>query len=339
MKAFVISEPKTTHITDIPVPSPGPEEVLLQIRTMGLCGTDLNIYRGTNPLVSYPRIPGHEIGATIREIGEEVPEQFATGMPVAVYPGTHCGECSACRQGRYNCCRNNQIFGVQREGAFTEYVVVPYNKLYPSASLSPRELALVEPLAVGVHAAGRAEVQGDEDLVVFGCGMIGLSVIAAATAEGARVIAVDIDRQKLAVAEKAGAAECVDASGTDLHDALRSLTRDEGPLVAVEAVGRPETFRQAVEEVAFAGRVVYIGYASRPVEYDTSLFVKKELDIRGSRNSMPVDFEQAIRLLEQGRIPVDAIVTKTVPFDRIGAVLADWDARPQQVTKIQVQVS
>lgn len=339
MKAFVVDEPKTTRTADIPVPSPGPEEVLLRIRTMGLCGTDLNIYRGANPLVSYPRIPGHEIGATIEETGGAVPDEFAQGMPVAVYPGTHCGECSACRQGRYNCCRNNQIFGVQREGAFTEYVVVPYEKLYPSDSLSPRELALVEPLAVGVHAAGRAALRGDEDVVIFGCGMIGLSVIAAAAAEGSRVIAVDIDPQKLAVAAKAGAAEGVNAADTDVHEALRSLTGEEGPLVAIEAVGRPETFRQAVEEVAYAGRVVYIGYAGRPVEYDTSLFVKKELDIRGSRNSMPVDFENAVRLLEQGRIPVDDIITKTVPFDQIGAVLAEWDARPQQVTKIQVHVS
>lgn len=338
MKAFVISKPKSTHLTEIDMPSPGPEEVLLRIRTMGLCGTDLSIYRGTNPLVSYPRIPGHEIGATIEETSSEVPEGFAPGMPVAVYPGTHCGKCSACRQGRYNCCKDNEVFGVQREGAFTEFITAPYEKLYRSETLSSGELALAEPLAVGVHAAARAEVQPNEAVVIFGCGMIGLSAIAAVAAKKGRVIAVDIDEQKLAVARKSGAAECINSAVSDLSDTLRSLTAGEGPLVAIEAVGLPGTFRQAVEEVAYGGRVIYIGYASQPVEYDTSLFVKKELDIRGSRNSMPVDFENAVRLLEKGRIPVEEIITKTVPFEQTGTVLAEWDNKPERITKIQVRI-
>ena len=237
-----------------------------------------------------------------------------------------------------NCCRDNQTLGVQREGGLTEYLVAPWQKLYRSPKLGLRELALVEPLTVGFHAVDRGRVTAPDTVAVFGCGAIGLGAIAGAAFRHARVIAIDIDDAKLRLAQRCGAAELVNSQAGPVHDRLGQLTKGDGPAVVIEAVGLPQTFRAAVEEVCFAGRVVYIGYAKQPVEYETKYFVQKELDILGSRNATPADFQSVIRLLETGTFPVDAVITKTVPLGEAGAALQAWSANPAAVTKIQVAV-
>jgi threonine dehydrogenase-like Zn-dependent dehydrogenase len=320
-----------------PVPAPG--EVLLRVRRLGFCGSDLSTFRGGNPLVSYPRIPGHEIAATIAAVTPGVPPEYAVGQDVTVLPYTTCGTCSSCRQKRFNACRHNQTLGVQQDGAFTDYIVAPWEKLVPAAGLGLRELALVEPLAVGFHAVSRGRVAATDTVVVFGCGMIGLGAIAAAGLHrGATVIAVDLEDAKLAVAKKAGATHVINSRAENLHERLQALTDGHGPDVAIEAVGHPATFTAAVDEVCFAGRVVYIGYAKAPVSYETKYFVMKELDILGSRNSTPADFRDVVALLASGRYPVEDTVTRTVPFAESGQALADWSANPAVITKIHVEI-
>ncbi|MBD3274500.1 MAG: zinc-binding dehydrogenase [Candidatus Marinimicrobia bacterium] len=336
MKAFQIKSPEEYAFIEQDLPMPGSGELLLKTRNVGFCGTDLNIYRGTNPLVSYPRITGHEIAATIESVEEHVPDNLQPGMNVTVYPGTNCGECSACLNDRPNACKNNEIYGVQRDGAMLEYFSAPHDKIFVSETLSLEELALVEPLAVGVRAVERGEITEKDTVAVFGSGMIGLSVIGAAAAKGAEVIAIDIDDEKLEVANRAGARHLVNSSKENLHERLQKLTGGHGPMVTVEAIGIPETYRAAVEEVAFTGRVVYIGYAKEDVAFTTQLFVKKELDIRGSRNSTQEDFGNALKLLESGQMPVKDIISKVVPFDQSGGALVEWNANPQKYTKIQV---
>src|SRR5688500_1322074 len=305
MKSFVISEAGQTQFTERPQPAPAPGEVLLQVKQVGFCGTDLNTFRGLNPLVSYPRIPGHEIAAVIAEVTPGVPAGLSVGMETTVMPYTTCGTCPSCRSGRVNACRRNQTLGVQRDGAFTEFIAVPWEALVRSEKLSLAEHALVEPLSVGFHAVDRGRVTSADTVLVFGCGMIGLGAISgAALGRGARVIAVDVDDAKLALARKAGAAETVNSSTGTLHDTLQALTDGDGPSVAIEAVGLPATFRAAVDEVSFAGRVVYIGYVKEPVSYETKSFVMKELDILGSRNARRQDFADVITALESGRYPV-----------------------------------
>jgi len=337
MDALAITEPGKTEVRQLPVPQPGAGEVLVRVRFVGYCGSDLNTFRGLNPMVSYPRIPGHEISGLIEAAGRDVPAPWQPGVAVTLSPYTQCGACSACRQGRPNCCRSNQTLGVQRDGALTEFIVVPWQKLFTSARLDLQALALVEPLTIGGHAVDRARVTATDSVCVLGCGAIGLGAVAGAAARGARVIAVDIDDAKLALATRAGAAHAVNSAGADLHASLQQVTPGEGPDVVIEAIGLPATFQAAVTEVAFAGRVVYIGYAKQPVEYQTKLFVQKELDIRGSRNALPDDFRAVIGLLEAGLFPLADVVTRVYPFAAAGQALADWHAAPASFTKILVR--
>ena len=338
MKAFRITAPGQTDIVDIPQPQPGAGEALIRVALVGYCGSDLNTYRGLNPLVSYPRIPGHEISGVIEALGAGVPAEWRKGQAVLVAPYTNCGKCSACRQGRFNCCRHNQTLGVQRDGALTEYIVAPAAKLHASPKLDRRELALVEPLTVGFHAIARGRVTAADVVAVFGIGAIGIGAVAGAACRGARVIAIDVDDKKLALARKAGAAETVNSKAQDLHQELQRLTNGDGPQVLIEAVGLPLTFRAAVEEACFAGRVVYIGYAKSPVEYETKYFVQKELDIMGSRNATPEDFKAVIGLLEKKTFPVDEVITRVVPLAEAGAMLKEWSANPAAFTKIMIDL-
>ncbi|ADE53740.1 zinc-binding alcohol dehydrogenase family protein [Coraliomargarita akajimensis] len=338
MKAISITEPNKAELVDIPAPAaPGAGEVLLKIEQVGYCGSDLTSFRGLNPMVTYPRIPGHEIGATIEQVGEGVPAEWTVGKKVLVSPYTSCGKCAACKQGRFNTCKSNQTMGVQRDGAMTEYVLVPHEKLFTSDKLTLEEMALVEPLTVGFHAVARGAVVQSDVVVVFGCGAIGLGAIAGASARHARVVAVDIDDEKLALAKRCGATDVINSMSENLHDRLQEMTDGEGPQVMIEAVGLPQTFRACVEEVCFAGRVVYIGYAKAAVDYETKYFVMKELDIRGSRNAMPDDFEAVITHLESGKFPTDAVITKTVPVEEAAEALAAWSDNPGEITKIHVK--
>ena len=339
MKALVITETGKTAFVERPKPQPAPGEVLLQIKRLGYCGSDLNTFRGFNPMVSLPRVPGHEIAAVIAEVTPGVPEQFKVGMVTTALPYTTCGKCSSCRSGRVNACKSNQTLGVQRDGALTEFIAVPWEKLVRSDKLSLPEHALVEPLSVGFHAVERGRVTSADTVMVFGCGMIGLGAISgAAFLRGARVIAVDVDDAKLALAKKAGAAETINSKTENLHDKLQALTNGDGPNVVIEAVGLPATFRAAVDEVAFAGRVVYIGYAKEAVSYETKYFVMKELDIMGSRNATLQNFADVIQVLESGRYPVKETITRTVPFAEADTALSGWAADPSRVTKIQIEL-
>jgi threonine dehydrogenase-like Zn-dependent dehydrogenase len=332
MRMFKIHSAGTATLVDAPLPSPiQHDEVLLRVNLVGMCGTDLTTFRGNNSMVTFPRVPGHEVAATVVEGGI-----LAPGTKVTLSPYTSCGICSSCRRGRPNACRDNQTMGVQRDGAMTEYITAPSNRIY-TANLSLKELALVEPLTVGAHAAARGRVTEADTVAVFGCGGIGLGAIAAAAFRGARTIAIDMDDRKLEVARKAGAQHLIHTGREDLHVRLSELTGGDGPDVIIEAIGLPLTFRAAVEEVAFTGRVVYIGYAKEPVCYETRLFVQKELDILGSRNALPADFEEVIRMLEGGNFPVEDAVSAIVPPEEAAAMLADWSEHPGKFTKIMVQ--
>jgi 2-desacetyl-2-hydroxyethyl bacteriochlorophyllide A dehydrogenase len=339
MKALIISKVGETGYDERPQPEPAAGEVLLRVKRVGFCGTDLNTFRGLNPLVTYPRIPGHEIAAAVAGITPGVPDYITLGMETTLVPYTTCGRCASCRTGRVNACRNNQTLGVQRDGAFTEFITAPWEKLVRSEKLSLAEHALVEPLSVGFHAVQRGRVTSEDVVLVIGCGMIGLGAISAAgLMRGARVLAVDVDEAKLNLARSAGAAEAINSKTQNLHERVQTLTDGEGPAVVIEAVGSPATFRAAVDEVSFAGRVVYIGYAKEPVSYETKYFVMKELDILGSRNATMKDFADAISVLESGRYPVKETITRTVPFSMAGEALSDWAANPGCVTKIHVEL-
>ena len=338
MKAVVVQAPGEARLIDISDPSGWPNDALLQVRMIGLCGTDLNTFRGINPLVTFPRVLGHEVAATILHPGGGPSNGLREGTAVTLAPYTACGRCASCLRRRPNACSSNETLGVQRDGALTERIAVPLEKIY-AAKLSLKELCLVEPLTVGFHAAARGRVTARDIVAVFGCGGVGLGAISAAAFHGARVIAIDIDDAKLEIARKAGATEVVHSGKDDLHARLSKLTDGRGPDCIIEAIGLAQTFRASVEEVAFTGRVVYIGYANGPVAYDTSLFVKKEIDILGSRNALPEDFREVIRMLEEKRFPVVDMISTVIPIEEAPEMLKQWSANPAAFTKIMVRVS
>ena len=336
MQALILKHPGDVAVEIVRDPSVNEEEILLKVKRVGLCGSDLNSYRGKNPLMQFPRILGHEVAATIVHDVPGRPDLVA-GTDVTLSPYTSCGRCASCRRGRSNACQFNQTLGVQRDGALTEYIAEIPEKLYP-ANLSLKELCLVEPLTVGFHAVARGRVTAQDTVAIIGCGGVGLGSIAASGFIGARTIAIDVDDQKLQLARKAGATDTINTTQESLHERLLEFTAGHGPDVIIEAIGLPATFRAAVEEVAFTGRVVYIGYAKEPVAYETRLFVQKELDILGSRNALPEDFHAVIQMLEQGRFPVDDAITAVISLEEAPEILAAWSGNPSQFSKIMIRL-
>lgn len=336
MKALVINTSGEVSVKEFDAPLPAPGEVLLQMRYVGFCGSDLSTYLGKNPMVDYPRVPGHEISGVISRVTEGVPPEYKIRDRVTVVPYTNCGSCPSCKRGRTYACRENQTLGVQRDGAMQEYIAVPWQKLLPASGLNELELAMVEPLTVGFHAIERGRVSKEDVVMVLGCGMIGAGAIAGAAIRGASVIAVDIDDHKLELAKELGAKHVINSSKTKLHHELVGITAGDGPDVVVEAAGNPLTYRAAVDEVAFTGRVVCIGYAGSEVSFATKLFVQKELDIMGSRNATPEDFKHVIAYLEQGNFPLEKMISLKVNPREASEALKDWAANPGRIMKILV---
>lgn len=335
MKTILIQDTEKVAVVDRPMPELKPNEVLLKIGYVGFCGSDLNTYLGKNQLAISPVVPGHEIGATVEEIGADVPEGlFEKGMSVTVNPYTACGKCPSCRQRRPNTCRDNQTLGVQRHGAMQEYIAVPWEKVIAADGLSVKECALIEPMSVGFHAVSRGSVTDIDTVMVIGCGMIGLGAIVRASLRGAKVIAVDIDAKKLDLAKRLGASYGLDSTKEDFHDRLMEITGGDGPDVVIEAVGSPFTYNFAVGEVSFAGRVVCIGYSASPVTFQTKLFVQKELDIRGSRNALPEDFKAVKEYMLRGTCPVDSLISAVVSPEEAGDILAYWNTHRGDVFRI-----
>ena len=337
MKAVQFAAPRDVRIVDVPEPVMGPEDVLIDVHYIGLCGSDLNTYRGLMPLVQYPRIPGHEISGVIAAAGEKAAEYVRVGELVTVSPYTACGVCPACRAGRPNCCQHNQTLGVQRDGALRARITVPYSKIYTHPDLSLQELALVEPLSVGYHAANRGRISEIDTVLVMGAGTVGIGVIAAAARKGATVIALDVDDSKLAQARKFGAMHVINSQRQNPLDMVADLTNGEGVSVAVEAVGLPQTYRLAIEAVSYAGRVVYVGYAKHEVSYDATDFVRKELDILGSRNALRV-FPAVMKMLAQREFPFTDLISAIYPFEQTADALRDWDAHPGRFSKILIDI-
>ncbi|MBQ4287834.1 MAG: zinc-binding alcohol dehydrogenase family protein [Bacteroidales bacterium] len=337
MKAVKILAERHMVVVDLPEPELKDDEVLLRLQYVGFCGSDLNTWLGRNPMVHMPVIPGHEIGAVVERVGDCVPGTLKPGDVVTVNPYTNCGQCAACRRGRFNACQHNETLGVQRDGAMSARIAVPWQKVIPADGLDPRTCALIEPMSVGFHAVSRASVTDSDVVMVIGCGMVGMGAIARAALRGATVIAADIDDDKLALALRAGAAYVINSRSEDVHARLLELTSGLGPDVVIEAVGSTVTYQMAVSEVAFTGRVICIGYAKSDISFQTKQFVQKEIDIRGSRNALPEDFRSVIRFLRRGTYPVDDFVSRVVTPDEAQEAMAGWADNPGKVFRILVE--
>jgi threonine dehydrogenase-like Zn-dependent dehydrogenase len=337
MKALQIVQPGEMKVVSVEKPVAKAGEVLVKLCYVGFCGSDLNTYLGKNPMVKLPVIPGHEIGAVIEAVGEGVPAHIQPGIPCTVNPYTACGSCPSCRNGRPNACQFNQTFGVQRDGAMSEYIAVPWGKVIPDAEISSKDFALIEPMSVGFHAVSRGQVTDLDVVMVIGCGMIGVGAIVRSALRGARVIAVDVDDSKLALAKRLGAAYTINSKTEDVHARIQECTNNFGPDVVIEAVGAPPTYQMAINEVAFTGRVVCIGYAKTEIAFETKYFVQKELDIRGSRNAMPEDFRAVIEYMKRGTCPKEELISGIYEPEQAQEAMKHWQSDPGKVFRIFVK--
>ena len=277
MKALQIPALQTIKVVELAKPEVKAGEVLLKLKYVGFCGSDLNTFLGRNAMAKANVIPGHEIGAVIEAIGEGCPDTLKVGQVVTVNPYTNCGRCASCRNGRVNACKNNETLGVQRNGAMKEYITLPWEKVIPAGLLTTKTCALVEPMSVGFHAVSRAEVTDIDVVLVIGCGMVGMGAVVRSASRGATVVAADIDDDKLALARQMGASYVINTRTDNVHKRLLEITSGFGPDVVIEAVGSTQTYQMAVDEVAFTGRVICIGYAKAEVSFQTKYFVQKEL--------------------------------------------------------------
>ncbi len=337
MKAVVIESPKNMGVKEIEKPQIKDDEVLVKLCYVGFCGSDLNTYLGRNPLVKMPVVPGHEVGAIIEEVGKNVPKELTPGMVVTLNPYTNCGHCTSCRNNRFNACQNNETLGVQRYGVMAEYAAIVWTKVIPTGNISAKNAALIEPMSVGFHAVARAEVMDNSYVLVIGCGMVGLGAVIRSHLRGAIVIAADIDDEKLVLAKQVGANYTINTKTQDVHKELMEITSKNGADIVIEAVGSPETYVMAVNEVCFTGKVVCIGYAQEAVSFQTKLFVQKELDIRGSRNATPEDFRAVINSINAGGFEIDKFISSVVTPEKAEDAMKMWVENPGKIFRILVE--
>lgn len=339
MKTLVIDQVGNSEFREVPEPNMGPDELLLDVQHVGLCGSDLNTFNGVNPLVELPRIPGHEIGGVIIDIGANVSKEFQVGQSAFVIPYTTCGTCTSCRQGRVNACQYNQTLGVQRDGGLCDRIVVRENCLVVENTLAPIHLALVEPLSVGFHAVARGRVSQKDTVVILGGGMIGAGIALSAKALGARVIILEVSEAKRQVLLGLGVDAVINPIAKVPKDEILILTNGDGADVVIEAVGSPETFLQAVDLVSFAGRVVYVGYSKQKVNYNTAIFNLKELDIMGSRNATRTDFEAATKYIKINEVVVSKLISKRYNWNNANKALQYWKNNRDNIFKIVIDMT
>jgi 2-desacetyl-2-hydroxyethyl bacteriochlorophyllide A dehydrogenase len=340
MQTIVIEKMKQVAIRDVPEPVRGKGEALLKMRFGGICGSDLGSYRGTFAYFSYPRTPGHEFSAEIIDIDEI--DANATGlkkgMIVTGNPYFNCGKCYSCRRGFVNCCETNQTMGVQREGAFAEYITMPVERLYDGKGLPARTLALIEPFCISYHGVSRASVQKGDHVLIVGAGTIGVLAALAAQSYGAKVCMTDISAQKLELAKNFGVTESfVNSSAEVFAEEVKKHTNGDGFDVAIEAVGLPQTFQNCVDAAAFAGRVVLIGVGKQNLDFNFTLLQKKELSVFGSRNALKKDFLALIDLVKKGTFDLEKIITNTYSFTDAPRAFADFDANAATMLKVVLE--
>lgn len=308
MKAIVIDKPYEVEIRDVPMPTVGEGEALLRVLYVGICGADVASYTGNQPFTTYPRIPGHEFSAEIIEIPEN-DKGLKKGDVVTCNPYFNCGKCYSCERGHVNCCTDNRTMGVQRDGAFCEYISMPVERIYPGMGLTAKELALIEPFSISRHAISRAVIHQTDSVLIVGAGPIGLFALLAAKQFAGKIAVADVLNNRLDLAMSYGADGVVNTATEDIAKFTEEFTDGRGFDVCIEACGRPETFLMCIDEAAYAANIILIGNGKRETTFLHSIILKKELNIFGSRNAMKQDFLDNIELAASGKVDLMKMVS------------------------------
>ena len=338
MKTIIINNPGEVDIIEQAMPVHKQGEALLKILYGGICGSDLGTYRGTFAYASYPRIPGHEFSAEIIEIGDN-DRNLKPGMIVTCNPYFNCGHCYSCQRGLVNCCTSNETMGAQRDGAFSEYITMPIERIYDGKGLSAKTLALIEPFCISYHGISRANIQPNDKVLVIGAGTIGVLAAVAAKAKGAKVYISDVAENKMNYA-----IETFGLDGGILNDSpenfikrVEEITNGNYFDVTIEAVGLPSTFQACIDAAAFGARMVQIGVGKRTHEFDFTLLQKKELNVYGSRNALKKDFLELIDLVKSGKVDLEKIVTNTYNLDEADKAFQDFSKNAASMLKVVIK--
>lgn len=337
MKALTCIKPGELAYTTKENPPLEQSRAIIKIKRIGICGTDLHAFEGTQPFFSYPRILGHELSGILAEF-DEAPG-FMHGESVTFIPYFNCGTCVACRVGKTNCCTQIQVCGVHIDGGMVEYLSVPSSSLVHGEGLSFDELALVEPLAIGAHGVQRANISKGEFVLVIGAGPIGLGTMEFARIAGGEVIALDINEHRLQFCkEKLKVPYVVNALSANVVEQLMDITNGDMPTVVIDATGSQKAINNAFQYMAHGGRYVLIGLQKGDITFSHPEFHKREGTLMSSRNATRQDFEQVITNLKQKKINPATYITHRVMFDEVSTEFESWLNPANGVIKAMVEV-
>lgn len=337
MKTLTCTTPGKFEYAEGEKPSLKPNHAIIQIKRIGICGTDLHAYEGTQPFFNYPRILGHELSGELVEA--DGADGFEIGERVTFIPYFNCGECIACRSGKPNCCVKIQVCGVHVDGGMREYLQIPSRFLLHGQGLGYDELALVEPLAIGAHGVRRADVKSGEFVLVIGAGPIGLGTMEFARIAGGKVIALDINTERLDFCkEKLGVEYTVNALDADVAEQLLQITNGDMPTVVIDATGNQKAINNAINYMAHGARFVLIGLQKGDLVFNHPEFHKREATLMSSRNATTVDFEHVIDSMQKGLVKPTTYITHRVAFKDVKANFESWLDPKTGVIKAMVEM-
>ena len=333
MKAIRIPKAHVIELIDIEEPVlEQDDQVKVKVKRVGICGSDMHIYHGTNPLATYPRIVGHEVTGEIVEIGSSV-SKVAVGDRVVIEPIHYCGECYACKSGRPNVCKEVTVFGVHEDGGMREFIVLPEKQIHKvDSTIDWDEAVMAEPYTIGAQAVWRGNVGEGQTVFIQGAGPIGITVLKMAKLRGATTIISDITNERLAFAKENGADYTINPSEVDAVEKINEITNDEGANVVIDAVGMPRTFEMSVEVASPAGYVVVLGFTETPSAIAQMLITKKELTIVGSRLQTN-QFEKVVTLINEKKLTHNGLVTHKFNVDQIKEAFDFIEKNPDKVRK------
>lgn len=322
MDSLVCSQPGKFEYKQFDRPSLTANHAIIKIKRIGICGTDLHAFQGTQPFFDYPRILGHELSGELVE-ADNAPG-FVIGESVTFIPYINCGNCIACNNGKPNCCVNLKVCGVHMDGGMVEYLSVPSRLLVHGDGLSYDQLALVEPLAIGAHGVKRASVTKNEFVLVIGAGPIGIATMEFARIAGAHVIAMDIKDSRLAFCKERLGFENIVNAHSDVKQQIKKITGGEMPTVVIDATGSQKAINSAFQYMAHGARLVLIGLQKEGISFSHPEFHKREGALMSSRNATRVDFEHVIDSMRKGLIDPMNYITHRTDFSTLGADFKDW---------------
>ena len=337
MKYIVCERPGKFLLKEREVPGYSENEVLVRIKSIGICGTDLHAYNGNQAFFSYPRILGHELAAEVLEVGKNV-RNVKLGDRVGIMPYLSCGMCIACRKGKTNCCTSLEVLGVHTDGGMQEMIALPSDILFPLNDMEFNEIALIEPLSIGAHAVRRSEVEKGEKVVVVGCGPIGLGIITFAKARGAIVIAIDVVDDRLQFAKDDIGADFIINFSENPEGQIFNLTDGDMATVVFDATGNKKALEMGPNYLAHGGKYVLVGLYKGELTFHQPSIQKKEMTLLISRNATSIDFQNVIDHLRSGTFASEKYVTHQVSFEGMIGEFEQWLDPKTGVIKAMVQL-